>query len=84
MLIVVLILSVLLVCLAVIAAISVYVLLFQMPSARAVLEDLHDSGLRSFIEDVGLAQAEDGVVKVTVTMTFLEYGSPEEGTQTAE
>lgn len=53
-------------------------------SARAVLEDLHDSDLRCLMEDVSFSQAEDGTVKVTVTMTFLEYGSPEEGTQTAE
>lgn len=42
-------------------------------AAKAVLQRLHDSALRSLLESVQLSQRADGTVEVTAEVTFLEY-----------
>lgn len=45
--------------------------------ARTVLQRLHDSPLRSLLEDVTLSVQNDGSVRATASMTFFEYREPE-------
>lgn len=42
-------------------------------AARAVLQDLYDSELRSALQDIQFSQEDDGSVKVTVSVAFYEY-----------
>lgn len=45
--------------------------------AREILQKLHDSALRGLLGDVQISHQEDGTIKASATMTFLEYQAAE-------
>lgn len=52
--------------------------------AKNTIQRLHDSVLRSLVEDVQLSQEANGTVRATVSMVFFEYQAETEDTEEKE